>query len=60
MYAIKKCLPLLVFGKFADTLEVHEVSFKKIPFKSFSGLAAHPMHEPAQANIRGDANEFEN
>jgi hypothetical protein len=50
----------LVFSKFADTLEVHEVSFKKIPFKSFSGLAAHPMHEPAQANIRGDANEFKN
>jgi hypothetical protein len=50
----------LVFGKFADTLEVHEGPFQKILLKRFQGLAAHPRHEHAHAYIRGDADEFEN
>ena len=38
----KKVLSLLVFGKFADTLEVHEVSFKKYCSNNFRGLLRTP------------------
>ncbi len=62
LFSNKNCTSLLVFSKFADTLEVHGVLSKKTAEK-FQGLAAHPMYYYAHASIasiKGVANEFEN
>ena len=59
----KNCIPLLVFSKFADTLEAHGLFSKKKQFKKLQGLAAHPGYDFAHvsiASIKGVANEFEN
>jgi hypothetical protein len=49
----------LVFGKFADTLEVHEVPFQKYCSKDFRGLLRTPGMS-MRTHIRGEADEFEN
>jgi hypothetical protein len=49
----------LVFGKFADTLEVHEVPFQKYRSNDFRGLLRTPGMS-MRKRIQGDADEFEN
>ena len=63
LFSNKNRFTLLVFSKFADTLESHGLFFQKKQLKKFQGPAAHPKHYYAHAlivSIQGVANEFKN
>jgi hypothetical protein len=63
LFSNKNRFTLLVFSKFADTLEAHGLFFQKKQLKKFQGPAAHPGYQYAHASIvsiQGVANEFKN
>ena len=63
LFSNKNRFTVLVFSKFADTLESDGLFFQKKQLKKFQGPAAPPKHHYAHAlivSIQGVANEFKN